>query len=119
MTDITEEDIYHFTHGACWLLAEVLEAKTGYPRKYVYDQYGAPMHVVVQSRPGEYLDVEGTHTRDQLIKKYQHPDFGRYAQRVGKPGGGFWELPYYWDVDEEYLAYRAEMITPDVLALAA
>lgn len=115
---ITDDDIYRFTNGACWILGEVLEERAGLPRRYVKDQHGKGMHVVAQLPDGRYLDVEGAHEQDDLLRHYQHPRFARYAQAVGDPDGD-WTLPYYWGLSEDELRERAEEIAPDVLALAA
>lgn len=67
---ITGDDLYNYTHGACWVLANAISKKTGWQRCSTAPERH---HVFVRTPAGDYLDVEGRHTEDYLVNYYSMP----------------------------------------------
>lgn len=67
---ITDQDKYDYTHGACWVLANAISDATGWQRCWTYPE---PEHVFVRTPDGDYLDIEGRWSEDEMIEKYSSP----------------------------------------------
>lgn len=106
---ITEKDIYDFTRGACWILAEEISRVTGWEIRVFYPPYP---HAFVRTPDGKYLDIEGLRSGGELMGDYGRSSnfqFRKYAE-------GFFGLPRDF-MPEDYYRERARQLVPELLEM--
>lgn len=116
---ITADDESLFTRGGCLVLAELLNEQTGWPI-YSLNTSEYPdepdLHAFVRTPDGQYLDIEGKHTRDEMLARwapwqpfqlaeYDPEDFDETWTQRGEP----------WA--KEYEQRGAELV-PELIAMA-
>ena len=110
---ITEQDEWDFTHGACWVLANAISDATGWQRCMTAPE---PEHVFVRTPDGDYLDIHGRWSEDEMIEKYSSP-WG-YVDSIADVND--WDDlsdgDWFFGWQPRYRK-RAEELVPEVLAL--
>jgi len=115
--EVTDEDIYTFSNGACHVLAREISALTGWPIHCFLDwREEAEKHAFVVPLPGWRLDVRGlslAYDHDKLWswEPFSHSSFS-YEHIVEcwgsrRPG---------WTAEQESHAHRARQIAPVLIA---
>jgi hypothetical protein len=101
-----------FMDGGCWVLAEAMRRLWGGTLYAAYRHSGLMDHVVLRLGEEQYLDADGLHTHDEMVKKMRDAERvpGRVALDpfVERRAG---EIPYCEDAVrrlEEYLRGEAE-----------
>jgi hypothetical protein len=110
---ITEQDRDVFTNGACWVLADALHQATGWQRV----EMPLRQHVLVCTPDHRYLDIDGTHTYQELKSGWlwmQLGDLREIPDEEDLAADPDWNGGYHPDYRK-----RAEQIVPELLELAA
>ena len=105
-------DAERFTRGACFILAEVINDITGWPLCAFWNELAEEIdyHVFVQKPDGNYLDIRGSQTRQELLKWWGP---GKVIVHDIDPLELFnWTCPF--DHEESY--DRATQVAPDLVA---
>jgi hypothetical protein len=81
-----------FTAGNCWVLAYYLHELGGWPIVMVVPQADPDMweHVLVQLPDHRYLDIEGVHTRAEVLKRWGYGGSYRIVP-IGPMAFASWE----------------------------
>ena len=107
----TDEE--RFTRGACFILAEVINDQTGWPICAFWNESEEEIdyHVFVQKPDGNYLDIRGSQTRQELLEWWGP---GKVIVHDIDPLELFdWTCPF--DHQESY--ERAIQIAPDLIRM--
>jgi hypothetical protein len=67
---ITRQDKVRFMQGSCYQLAKALHDITGWPMYAYWDGAEYDIHVFVETPTGTYLDINGEHTKDQMLARW-------------------------------------------------
>lgn len=115
---ITEKDRYDFTKGACFILADVIHAETGWKVVGFYDNsFGyIAKHVFVRTPDGNYLDIEGKHDEAEMLERWGCRS-RMYSIRDIKDDYSFqFTLPSRMGNQEQYIL-RAKELAGEVIAM--
>jgi hypothetical protein len=112
LTRINEHDVYYFTEGACFLLAQEIEKAHGWPLAAFWVGFASSGHMFNVLPDGRYLDIRGAHTRDELFA--QNPDYRAITTRHVEADQ--WFLPFHFEDAPAVYTGRAREIIPTLLA---
>ncbi len=113
---VTAKDIIDFTYGGCYLLAEEIEAATGWGPAAFWDGFRPAGHVFAAMPDGRFLDITGAHTRAEMMATHWARPGDKHGRRgitrnVGSLDG--WRLERRY---EDELRARARELIPVLLA---
>jgi hypothetical protein len=113
---VTSKDIFDFTFGGCYLLAEEIERVTGWERAAFWDGFRVAGHVFAAMPDGRFADITGAHTRAGMMATHWARPGKSHGKRgitrnVGPLAG--WRLEQRY---EDELRARARELVPVLLA---
>jgi hypothetical protein len=114
---ITQADVYDFTMGACYLLADELHAATGWPKVAIPRGGGwsddMQKHVMVQRPDGLYVDIHGAQQLRDVLDRW-HVDHVIHDPSPWSQEN--WGLPWGFPHGERHYRDRARQLIPELLA---
>ncbi len=110
------QDHYWFTEGACYRLALAIHDTTGWPVCAFWDERERDydIHAFVKTPRGTYLDIEGEHTRKEMLDRWKGGTSIRQVRNLKWLAD--WGQPD--DTDLQDCDERAIELVPEVLAMA-
>lgn len=107
------DDHTMFTQGGCHILAQAINARTGWPIYGMDCSFGPDDHVFVVMDNGNCLDIDGVSTREEICKRWDWADIAPFPDDYDFDADGWND-----DIPVKECELRAEEIVDDLIMKA-